>query len=97
MTLADFERYTVQVGKALEGTYFGRKVYTTHAPTSGPVIVQMMNLMEHYEALREDGMTGVNVHRFVEALKCRSLCRSTEIKHSSLINHSSRLRLSVSI
>ncbi|KIM78895.1 hypothetical protein PILCRDRAFT_824014 [Piloderma croceum F 1598] len=69
LTHADLEGYKVKVNKALEGTYFGRKVYTTHAPTSGPVILQMFNLMEHYGTLREDGRTGVNVHRLVEAMK----------------------------
>lgn len=78
LTHADFERYTVEIKMALEGTYFGRKVYTTHAPTSGPAIMQMMNLMEHYKTLREDGMTGVNVHRFVEAMKCMSRSHTTE-------------------
>jgi gamma-glutamyltranspeptidase/glutathione hydrolase/leukotriene-C4 hydrolase len=69
---ADLEGYKVKVDKALEGTYFGRKVYTTHAPASGPVILQMFNLMEHFGTLREDGRTGVNVHRLVEAMKCES-------------------------
>ena len=32
---ADLENYTVHVERALEGTYRGKKVYTTHAPTSG--------------------------------------------------------------
>jgi gamma-glutamyltranspeptidase len=73
LTHADLERYEVKVDKALEGTYFGRKVYTAHAPASGPVILQMFNLMEHYGTLREDGRTGVNVHRFVEAMKCKLL------------------------
>jgi gamma-glutamyltranspeptidase / glutathione hydrolase / leukotriene-C4 hydrolase len=73
LTHADLEGYKVKVNKALEGTYFGRKVYTAYAPASGPVILQMFNLMEHYGTLREDGRTGVNVHRLVEAMKCKLL------------------------
>lgn len=69
MTHADLEGYEVKVDKALEGTYFGRKVYTTHAPASGPVLLQMLNSMEHYRSLREDGLTGVNAHRIVEVMK----------------------------
>jgi gamma-glutamyltranspeptidase / glutathione hydrolase / leukotriene-C4 hydrolase len=72
LTHADLEGYKVIVDRALEGTYFGRKVYTTHAPTSGPVILQMFKLMEHYLKFREEGRTGVNVHRLVEAMKCES-------------------------
>jgi gamma-glutamyltranspeptidase / glutathione hydrolase / leukotriene-C4 hydrolase len=70
LTHADLEGYKIRIHKALEGTYFGRKVYTTHAPASGPVLLQMFNLMEHYHLLREEGRTGVNVHRLVEAMKC---------------------------
>jgi gamma-glutamyltranspeptidase / glutathione hydrolase / leukotriene-C4 hydrolase len=72
LTLADLAGYKVKVEKALHGTYFGRSVYTTHAPASGPALLQMLNLMEHYPTLREDGRTGLNVHRLVEAMKCRS-------------------------
>ena len=32
----DMETYSVKVHHALKGTYRGRKIYTTHAPTSGP-------------------------------------------------------------
>lgn len=35
LTLDDLENYEVRVARALEGTYRGRKVYTTGAPTSG--------------------------------------------------------------
>lgn len=70
LTHADLEGYEVKVAKALEGSYLGRKVYTTHAPTSGPVLIQMLNLMEHYKGLREEGRTAVNAHRQVEVLKC---------------------------
>jgi len=36
LTHADLENYAVKVERALEGSYRGRKVYTSHAPTSGP-------------------------------------------------------------
>lgn len=35
MTLEDLANYKIKVDRALEGTYRGRKIYTTHAPTSG--------------------------------------------------------------
>ena len=72
VTHDDLEGYKAKVDKALEGTYFGRKVYTSHAPAGGPVILQMLNLMERYPTLREEGRSGVNAHRFVEAMKCKS-------------------------
>lgn len=66
LTYRDLEDYKVVVRPALEGTYHGRKIYTTHAPTSGPVLVHMLNLLEHYDMSER---TGLNTHRMVEALK----------------------------
>lgn len=68
LSLEDLANYKVKVRKALQGTYRGRKVYTTHAPTSGPVLLHMLNLLEAYD-LPAEGRTGLNVHRYVEAMK----------------------------
>ncbi|KAH9176424.1 gamma-glutamyltranspeptidase [Lactarius sanguifluus] len=68
MTYKDLANYEVKVSRALEGTYRGRKVYTSHAPTSGPVLLHMLNLMEKYD-LPAEGRTDVNVHRLIEAMK----------------------------
>ena len=59
----------MKVYPALEGTYRGRKVYTPRAPTSGPVLLHMLNLLERYD-LEGEGRTGLNVHRLVEVIKC---------------------------
>ena len=37
---SDLTNYSVKVDRALQGTYRGRKVYVTHAPTSGPGMSQ---------------------------------------------------------
>ncbi|KAI9442113.1 gamma-glutamyltranspeptidase [Lactarius indigo] len=68
MTHEDLANYEVKVSRALEGTYRDRKVYTSHAPTSGPVLLHMLNLMEKYD-LPAEGRTDVNVHRLIEATK----------------------------
>ncbi|KAF9244887.1 gamma-glutamyltranspeptidase [Melanogaster broomeanus] len=68
LTHADLEGYTVNVERALEGTYHDKKVYTSHAPTSGPVLLHMLNLLERYDLVGE-GRTPLNVHRMVEAQK----------------------------
>lgn len=70
MTQEDLANYSVYVKPSLEGTYRGRKVYTPHAPTSGPVMIHMLNLMEHYDNLIGEGRTGLNTHRLIEAMKC---------------------------
>ncbi|KAH9048353.1 gamma-glutamyltranspeptidase [Lactarius hengduanensis] len=68
VTHKDLANYEVKVSRALEGTYRGRKVYTSHAPTSGPVLLHILNLMEKYD-LPAEGRTDVNVHRLIEATK----------------------------
>ncbi|KAF8441532.1 gamma-glutamyltranspeptidase [Boletus edulis BED1] len=68
LTHADLEKYTVNVERALEGTYHDKKVYTSHAPTSGPVLLHMLNLLERFDLIGE-GRTPLNVHRIVEAMK----------------------------
>jgi gamma-glutamyltranspeptidase/glutathione hydrolase/leukotriene-C4 hydrolase len=71
VTHEDLINYKVNVSRALEGTYRGLKVYTSHAPTSGPVLLHMLNLLENYD-IPAEGRTEVNVHRLVEAMKCKS-------------------------
>ncbi|KAH0827481.1 gamma-glutamyltranspeptidase [Lanmaoa asiatica] len=77
LTHEDFENYAVKVERALEGTYHDKKVYTSHTPTSGPVLLHMLNLLERFDLIGE-GRTPLNVHRIVEAMKCESMC-STRI------------------
>lgn len=72
MTQEDFDGYEVKVEPALKGTYRGRTIYTTHAPTSGPVLLHMFNLLEKFDDFIQDGRTAVNVHRLVEIMKCTS-------------------------
>lgn len=74
MTHEDLQGYTPIVRPALEGTYHGRKVYTTHAPTSGPVVLHMLNLLEKYDLAAKATKTQaeLNIHRVVESLKCTS-------------------------
>ncbi|KZT72190.1 gamma-glutamyltranspeptidase [Daedalea quercina L-15889] len=69
MAHEDLHNYAVHVRPALQGTYRGRKIYTQHAPTSGPVLLHMLNLVEHYENLTDEGRTPLNTHRLVEAMK----------------------------
>ncbi|PPQ98636.1 hypothetical protein CVT24_003969 [Panaeolus cyanescens] len=66
LTHQDMKDYKVIVKPALQGTYRGRKIYTSHAPTSGPVLLHMLNLLEHYPM---EERTGLNTHRLLEAMK----------------------------
>ena len=67
--MEDLANYNVIIQPALAGSYRGRTVYTTHAPTSGAVLLHILNLLERFDFLKE-GRSVLNVHRFVEALKC---------------------------
>lgn len=74
MTLDDLANYKVKVARALEGTYRGRKIYTPHAPTSGGVLMHMFNLLEKYDLVK-GGRSGLNVHRYIEAMRCKCFWR----------------------
>jgi len=51
---------------ALEGMYRGRRVLTSNAPSSGPVLLHMLNIIEHFDFT---DFNGLNAHRMVEAMK----------------------------
>lgn len=70
LTLQDLADYEVVVRPALEGSWMGKKVYTTHAPTSGPILLSVLNmlsLLPDFTSTPE--VTSLNMHRFVETLK----------------------------
>ncbi|KAK0521217.1 hypothetical protein OC834_006689 [Tilletia horrida] len=85
MTLTDLAVYKANTYPALEGTWAGKKIYTTGAPTSGPPLMSLLRMLEDFEQFkpRNDsgrlstfggpGIEGLNsplgVHRYVEALK----------------------------
>ncbi|RDB16957.1 Gamma-glutamyltranspeptidase 1 [Hypsizygus marmoreus] len=84
---ADLEGYSVKVARALEGTYRGRKVYTSHAPTSGPVLVHMLNLLEKYDIAERNSLT---IHRVIEILKFGFASR-TKICDPTFNNNTARI------
>lgn len=43
----------------------------------------MLNIMEHYD-LSEEGMTGLNAHRLVEAIKCNRITLYVDDFHADL-------------
>ncbi|KAG2015512.1 lincomycin-condensing protein lmbA [Coprinopsis cinerea AmutBmut pab1-1] len=87
MTHSDLENYKVITRPALQGSYNRRRIYTTHAPTSGPVLLHMFNLIEGYDMSQ---FNGLNVHRLVEALKFGFAAR-TRICDPSYTNSSERI------
>ncbi|KAJ3038757.1 hypothetical protein HDV00_000331 [Rhizophlyctis rosea] len=68
LTLKDMKKYKAKVLPTLNGSYRGRKIITTPLPTSGPVLLSILNIMEGFP-LPSNGRTAVNYHRLIEAYK----------------------------
>jgi gamma-glutamyltranspeptidase/glutathione hydrolase/leukotriene-C4 hydrolase len=88
LTHEDLKRYEVIVKKPLVETYRNKTVYTTQAPTSGPVLLHMLNLMEQFDL--SDGKSALNVHRFVETIKFGFAAR-TRLCDPAFLNDTSRI------
>ncbi|KAJ3048386.1 hypothetical protein HK097_010622 [Rhizophlyctis rosea] len=68
LAMEDMKRYRAKVEPALIGRYRGRKVITTPLPTSGPVLLSILNIMEGFP-LPSEGRNALNWHRLMEAYK----------------------------
>lgn len=69
LTKEDLQKYKVVTAPAVEGRWQGRKIFTTPAPTSGPILLSILNILSGFPDFVTSGPTGLNMHRFVEALK----------------------------
>jgi gamma-glutamyltranspeptidase/glutathione hydrolase/leukotriene-C4 hydrolase len=78
LTAHDLESYRPIVLPALEAEYRGRKYFTGHYPSGGPIIQLLLNTLDGYKNYAEEGKTGLGQHRFLEALKCKS-CPSISV------------------
>lgn len=68
VTLDDFKSYQPVIRRTMSTYYNGRKVTTCSEPTSGAVLLSILNLIERFQ-FKVDGMTGLNLHRLMEAFK----------------------------
>ncbi|KAF9980045.1 hypothetical protein BGZ65_005626 [Modicella reniformis] len=69
MTMTDMKNYKPLIKEPLVGYYLGRKIYTTPAPTSGPALLSILNILERYNVGKSSDGDNVEVHRLVEAMK----------------------------
>ncbi|KAF9947717.1 hypothetical protein BGZ72_010347 [Mortierella alpina] len=69
LTMNDMKSYKPLIKEPMVGYYQGRKVYTTPAPTSGPILISLLNILERYDLGREKANANVEAHRLVEAMK----------------------------
>ena len=89
LTMEDMKNYKALVRPAISTYYHGRKVVTTAGPTSGPALLSVLNIIEPY-FFNETGPTGLNLHRFVEALKYGFSFR-TEIGDPEFLDNNERM------
>jgi len=79
MTEKDLAGYKARVEKPLESTFHGMRVITGNAPTSGPVLLAVLNILEKFKIGQFGGskeMTALDAHHIVEAFKYGYALRS---------------------
>ncbi|CEP11108.1 hypothetical protein [Parasitella parasitica] len=69
MTLADLGNYKALSRPVVSTSYHGYKIFTTSAPTSGPILLNILNLVEPYNFAQDGRRNTLNMHRLVEAFK----------------------------
>lgn len=69
LTVDDLAAYRAIVKPAVVGSYRNRTIYTTHAPSSGAILISLLNTLEPLTSFIDEGRTPLNVHRFIEAQK----------------------------
>ncbi|KAF9910123.1 hypothetical protein EC991_007255 [Linnemannia zychae] len=69
LTMGDMKGYKPLIKEPIVGYYQGRKVYTSPAPTSGPALISILNILERYNLGKVKQDINVESHRFVEAMK----------------------------
>ncbi|KAF9374942.1 hypothetical protein BGX21_003989 [Mortierella sp. AD011] len=69
LDMDDMKSYKPLLKEPMVGYYQGRKIYTTPAPTSGPVLISILNILERYDLGRFKQNANVEAHRLVEAMK----------------------------
>ncbi|KAI8373067.1 gamma-glutamyltransferase [Radiomyces spectabilis] len=89
LTEDDMRNYKALIREPVSTFYHGRKVITGPAPTSGPVLLSMLNVIERYN-LASKGPTPVNLHRIIETMKFGAAFR-TELGDPQWTHNQDRL------
>ena len=70
LTLEDFANYDVHVTEPVHGTYRGYDVYSSNLPSSGgTIIVEMLNILEHFDVSALDPEGPAYFHLLSEVMK----------------------------
>ena len=70
LTLEDFANYTINVTEPVHGTYRGYDIYSSNLPSSGgTIIVEMLNILEHFDVGALDPESPAYFHLLSEVMK----------------------------
>lgn len=70
LSIEDLANYQVEVRDVVEGQWNDRRVFTTPAPTSGPILLSLLQVTSGFKDWISRGAhDGLNVHRMIEAMK----------------------------
>ena len=70
LTLEDFANYTINVTEPVHGTYRGYDIYSSNLPSSGgTIIVEMLNILEHFDVSALDPESPAYFHLLSEVMK----------------------------
>ncbi|CAH7689566.1 gamma-glutamyltranspeptidase-domain-containing protein [Phakopsora pachyrhizi] len=68
VSIKDFSEYWPIVKRALKSNYLNQTFYTTHAPSSGPLLIYLLNILKNYQ-MTETNQSPLSEHWFLKALK----------------------------
>ncbi|KAJ6000862.1 Gamma-glutamyltransferase [Penicillium waksmanii] len=68
-TMTRRRNYTVAIREPLQIDYRGWKITSTSAPSSGPVTLSTLKIVEGYDDFFSPGMTNLSTHRMDEAMR----------------------------
>jgi gamma-glutamyltranspeptidase/glutathione hydrolase len=69
MTMQDLKKYTVAIRKPIEVEYRGYKLHSCGAPSSGPVALAVMKVVEGYKDFGLATSLNLSTHRLDEAIR----------------------------
>ncbi|KAI9264485.1 gamma-glutamyltransferase [Sporodiniella umbellata] len=90
LTMEDMRDYKPLIRSTISTTYHGKKVITCSAPTSGPILLSVLNMIEPYNFSKE-GPTDLNIHRVIESLKFGYAFR-TEVGDPEFLYNEERMK-----
>ncbi|PLW41361.1 hypothetical protein PCASD_08910 [Puccinia coronata f. sp. avenae] len=91
VSIRDFQTYEPVVDRAINTTYHGYNVWTVGPPSSGVMLLHILNVLERF-SLHEHPRTSLSEHRFVEALKFAGAAR-TELGDPRFMNKTQLARI----